>query len=833
MVAKRYSSVRWFWSRVLDVGLILWVVRVPLTVTALGYLILTVTPQAQDLFVELAGTLSYLIQRITSHGQDLFAKPAVSPVNIPLFLIMLFFVWAMPTHYSARLLLDTDRRFRSFVSRQSDPAAKTWLECPERWIPRLLGLATFVAVLIALMRSYTNLPILDQKEINAEIGVNLIFIAGLVVVAAVLFLAYTIKRPRNADVVGLKFIKEVNRVLAPVWRHISPGEREASDEDEADRNVGRFLLVSVFVVFVAILVFGADWAAEHFPRGLAVPLILGGWLPFLSYLSGLGRQVRAPIILALGIVISGITMLVGDNHSIRRINAREVAGKPIEITPMRLDQAVTLWMQENKCFNSPQKCPRPLIVAAAGGGSRAAFFTATIIGYFMQEAQDHGLDPSDVRRRLFAISGVSGGSVGAVMVATALNAKHDSNDHPCAQTDFILWWGQKINNWRDCFEALTSGDFLTSVFLGFAFRDMISFMPWRDRSALLEDAWARRYRNIVVRADDSATDLSCSGLNCPFQLLRPRIGHWIPLLILNGTSEATGNRLVTSIVGPRYTPQTQCPTIFQAQGQDSGCVLFAETDHFHDLLKDNSPPNSRIARLQGWFLWDNWQKKAFDDVRLSTAAHNSARFPIISPPGSLRNGANTLVDRIVDGGYFENYGAVGALEIAVAVKAIQPALAPFVMVISNDPEDSIDPADESDRRTSEAKQIQKEKLELRKRANVDNAEPLTDITTQIKTALNTRNARGVLAVAQLRSTLGRDMAACHDRVAHIRVWPQLRADASGPRAVSLSWWLSTPIQRHLHQQTEGTKNDNENAPRLKAVWYALQSSSTCATARGE
>ena len=49
--AHRHSR---FWQHVLEWALILWVVRVPLATTALGLLILGVTPQAQDLFVELA-----------------------------------------------------------------------------------------------------------------------------------------------------------------------------------------------------------------------------------------------------------------------------------------------------------------------------------------------------------------------------------------------------------------------------------------------------------------------------------------------------------------------------------------------------------------------------------------------------------------------------------------------------------------------------------------------------------------------------------------------------------------------------------------------------------
>ncbi len=53
------------------------------------------------------------------------------------------------------------------------------------------------------------------------------------------------------------------------------------------------------------------------------------------------------------------------------------------------------------------------------------------------------------------------------------------------------------------------------------------------------------------------------------------------------------------------------------------------------------------------------------DVRASTAAHNSARFSYVSPAGDLGNGNGS----VIDGGYFENYGALSALELARAAKA--------------------------------------------------------------------------------------------------------------------------------------------------------------------
>jgi hypothetical protein len=372
----------------------------------------------------------------------------------------------------------------------------------------------------------------EQTSVIDAVNGRLAALAVLVVLAAAGFIVYVVKRDRIADLPFLQAVKRLNEWLAPLWRAISPGLPDPpGSEEEANRDLGRLLLATIFVVFVGILLFGAGLAALLFPRATAVPFILGGWLPFLSYLSGAGRQLRAPLIVGLFVLISVLAVVLGDNHSVRRIDATKTVGGPVDISRIPLDAAVTMWMQENRCFGAPATCPRPIVIAAAGGASRAAFFTASIIGYFMQEAPDHGLDPNAVRKRLFAISGVSGGSMGAVMVTAALNAKTNSDDHPCVQSPFELWWGITINNWRDCFEALTSGDFLSADFFGFAFNDMLlPFLPfWRDRAAILEDAWDDRYQAVVTRADHAAEPASCKGLKCPFLTLRPRAGHWIHL----------------------------------------------------------------------------------------------------------------------------------------------------------------------------------------------------------------------------------------------------------------------------------------------------------------
>ena len=179
---------------------------------------------------------------------------------------------------------------------------------------------------------------------------------------------------------------------------------------------------------------------------------------------------------------------------------------------------------------------------------------------------------------------------------------------------------------------------------------------------------------------------------------------------------------------------------------------------FHTLLTNDTDVDF-WARIQRFFLWEyirekfpfNFPKQNLDDVRLSTAATNSARFPVISPPGAVRNAKHNVVDRIVDGGYIENYGAITAMELAVAINAVQPELAPFVLIISNDPDEN----------------------PIINQIDVPDAVFLTDVSIPIQAIASARDGRGRLAVQQLNSVLGvLTKSECGDDTAHIRVWPQ-------------------------------------------------------------
>jgi len=65
---------------------------------------------------------------------------------------------------------------------------------------------------------------------------------------------------------------------------------------------------------------------------------------------------------------------------------------------------------------------------------------------------------------------------------------------------------------------------------------------------------------VLVDTDIEKWPDQCPGdLRCPFMTVRPQDSHWIPLLVLNGVSSATGRRILTTVLGADYQPRNTCP----------------------------------------------------------------------------------------------------------------------------------------------------------------------------------------------------------------------------------------------------------------------------------
>ena len=95
-------------------------------------------------------------------------------------------------------------------------------------------------------------------------------------------------------------------------------------------------------------------------------------------------------------------------------------------------------MKENDCAGKPSSCPRPVIIVGSGGASRAGFFTASVIGDLLDQANRQSRSraarwtPSKIRNRIFAISAVSGSAPGAAMSVAAFARAGEETKQPCA-----------------------------------------------------------------------------------------------------------------------------------------------------------------------------------------------------------------------------------------------------------------------------------------------------------------------------------------------------------------------------------------------------------------
>ncbi|UDQ87305.1 hypothetical protein LJE71_13380, partial [Xanthobacter autotrophicus] len=429
---KPRGALSRFWGRILDLTLVLWVVRVPLLSVLLGLAMMAGVTQAQDVTLDVAMA-----------GAPVGATAGLSRAILSL-VGAVFLLWAMPVHYAARLLVETDNGLAAKVARRDSAAGRRgiaghdWLMAAMvREVPRLIGVLPFFIFAIGANAAISNLPTLADRPAIDAAHHQLVLLVWAMLAAVPLFYLYCVLRGRLTQVQALAALDgALGRWLKPVFGLLGIAPRRDDAEGQLHAS-GRLALLVYALLVVAVLVASPHWLAARLPLAYAVPLIFGGWVPILAYLSSVGRRFHVPILTGLFIAGAIGVYVFGDNHAVRTVTADEPAYRRTSLV-----QAVHLWMQANGCAGQPSSCPRPIIVAAAGGASRAGFFTASVIGHFLdydqqkpafsftradgskvsRVARDDGrftpaiqsaLDGKDIATRLFAISGVSGGSYGA------------------------------------------------------------------------------------------------------------------------------------------------------------------------------------------------------------------------------------------------------------------------------------------------------------------------------------------------------------------------------------------------------------------------------------
>ncbi|WP_328485035.1 hypothetical protein [Streptomyces zaomyceticus] len=564
-----------------------------------------------------------------------------------------------------------------------DPTAR-WVGHPSarakvETIGRVLTIVPIVIAGLGLVRAFAR-PVLLHQLVDTGVDFDWIrmwFVIGLVVALAVPPLTYWLLGRAEHALFG------------------NPGEATAKQLQRRNRwpwTMGVVLLslvvpVGLFTAFYPIAM-GAWLRTLGALSLMLATVVLAGALfirraesrePYRAF-----RALRfrfTPIWLPALAVLATQSMLdsSGVYHAVR-LHAGEASTD--DGTPFSAEGEFKEWYtQAAACDNGaedPQAIPM-VLVAAAGGGIRAAYWTSA--------AMDRLTAASPCARSYtFGLSGVSGGSLGL--------AAHT-----------LAGWKPDGTKSSETVRKLADENALSANIAALLYRDgthafhgmnHIHNHTIEDRAAVFERAWEQTSPDEWKRGLSSAT---------------LRDTEWRPFLLMNGTDVASGCRIAVSAHRTTGAPlddeRLRCKKAnIAARGQFATATV--------DAAAFNDAANCR-TRNRG--------------LRMSTAAHLSARFTYVSPSGTMyrcvsTKGGPATVSSIssIDGGYLEGSGMAALLEFWSAVepfvaaknlevaehngKAANPAerlpyVVPLVVLLDNHystkaPDPEIKPLDELD-----------------------------------------------------------------------------------------------------------------------------------------
>jgi len=370
----------------------------------------------------------------------------------------------------------------------------------------------------------------------------------------------------------------------------------------------------VYVGILAVMtVASAVLGSTVFVHLGVIPLVVLWVIPVVGLLSNLWRMsaaARWSVIPLLAAFLVGLDYLGwNDNHAFRQLPVPKFERPSV-------GSAFDKWLASRKDFEAyrSSNTPYPVyVIAAEGGGLYAAYR----VGKFLARLQD--VCPN-FAQHVFAISSVSGGSLGAAMFS--MLAKDDARNAEYKPCDFSAPSGafeQKMNR-------MLSRDFLSPVvsaalFPDFAQRLIPYPIPQFDRARALEASFEEAWRDVTGNDEFGQSFLSSCGPNASACLEGAT-----PSLVLNLTQVDTGVQLALSPLD------------------------YSETERNTGKIYD--------ALVTGVV-----------DLPVSTAVGLSARFPWITPSGwhavkDPSDPKSRRTYRFADGGYSEGSGAGTGYKIA-------------------------------------------------------------------------------------------------------------------------------------------------------------------------
>ncbi|MEL6978348.1 MAG: hypothetical protein AAGM38_06690, partial [Pseudomonadota bacterium] len=491
-----------------DASHVLNVIRAPLAVSLLGVLVF--------------GFLGQIYEIYRLFAEDFSIDQGFTFDNLRFFLFLLsLHVVCYVLWYVARVLTLADPKARGALMGSTRAASRV-----ARWAPRVIGAAPAFAAAIGLA---------SAEALREGAGAT----PGLYGAAAIAFLIGVMRlwsswvrtraREQRYDDLSRSAFRVDLRVLMAVIL-IGGIAFLMSQPVELTQTIGALTIICFFMI---ALVFG--WAQLTFVNDRYA-------IPALTLLIG------------AGVVWAALDW--NDNHFVRELPpdadaaavqaARDAAQVYGPRKPLSVRAAFEQWLESraNKpAYDAAGERYPVYIVAAQGGGLYAAYQSAMFLARLQDECPTFA-------QHVFAISGVSGGAVGAATFTSlalehARNQPIESVDEPCGVAE--LGPDGAPVSFVEKTETMLSQDFLSPVVSGMLFGDFTARfspvpIPAFDRARALEGAFETAWSRAHPQVGDYVT---------PNRLEEGILSYWdptgaAPAVLFNATEVETGRRMILS-----------------------------------------------------------------------------------------------------------------------------------------------------------------------------------------------------------------------------------------------------------------------------------------------
>ena len=425
---------------------------------------------------------------------------------------------------------------------------------------------------------------------------------------------------------------------------------------------GGALIISI-LFGVLLLIFDDMFAAEQNftisqligPVGM-LGLFIAGFAGSVSYVSHLARRNRLPIITVLFLIFVSFSALdLNEQHWTRGAEPSGATPPP----PLDAGTAFDSWARARGIAEDD----RVFLVAAQGGGLYAAYHTAL----FLSEIQDETIaiaGDAIFSDRLFAVSGVSGGSVGAaVFGALQDHCKPDRDD----QGKLVTPVPETCRDYADRADRIVNHDYLTPLLARMLFADIGAdflvdlpwFGSWFDRSRPQEDLLSSAFDHVAYGDDRAGGFLDRSIV----ESWRHDDRDGPPVMMLNAADVSTGRRLVLTPFSTFYPRDA-------FRREDAPTTFLEAKCHLRQMRETPSMTREQAALACNPNVVAETEDAFAPAVK--TSAFLSARFPIVAPPGRIRFAeTDTEGVHVIDGGSFDNTGLATIADLIHAIHSFE------------------------------------------------------------------------------------------------------------------------------------------------------------------